>query len=71
MKIGKLKKGKQYESRNDRLLQVQTYGDHNDFPQQVMQIVETSVSGKPCVDVYSNEDMRTLAEKSALVVFCL
>ncbi|MDR1335737.1 MAG: hypothetical protein LBK22_02780 [Tannerella sp.] len=53
MKIGKLKKDRQFESRNDRSLGIQTYGEQNDYPQQIMQIVDSSVTGKPCVDVYS------------------
>jgi hypothetical protein len=53
MKIGKLKSDRRLEMRNDKSLGIQTYGGQNDYPQQVMQIVEASVSGKPCVGVYA------------------
>ena len=53
MKLSVLKKAPQFESRNDKSLGIQTFGENNDYPQQVMQIVDASVTGKPCVDVYS------------------
>lgn len=52
MKVGKLKKDKRFESRNDRSLGIQTWGDNNDYPQQVFQVVNASATGKPCVEVY-------------------
>lgn len=53
MKVGKLKKDKRYDSRNNRSLGIQTYGDRNDYPQQVIDVVNASTTGKSCVDVYS------------------
>jgi len=53
MKVGKLKKDRRYDSRNDKQYGIQTYGENNNYPQQVMMIVDSSATGKPCVDVYS------------------
>lgn len=53
MKIGKLKKEKRFESRIDKTLGIQTFGEKNDYPQQVMEIVGASGTGSSCVDVYS------------------
>ena len=53
MRIGKVKKDKRYESRNDKSLGIQTFGEKNDYPQQVMEIVGASATGASCVDVFS------------------
>jgi hypothetical protein len=53
MKIGKLKKEKRFDSRIDKTLGIQTFGEKNDYPQQVMEIVGASGTGASCVDVYS------------------
>lgn len=53
MKVKVLKTDKRYESRNDRSLGVQTFGDNNDYPQQVQMIVSASGTGMSCVDVYA------------------
>ncbi|MCL1936819.1 MAG: hypothetical protein FWF52_00280 [Candidatus Azobacteroides sp.] len=53
MKIGKIKKDKRYESRNDKSLGIQTFGENNDYPQQVMEIVGASCTGSSCIDVFS------------------
>ena len=53
MRIGKLKKDKRYDSRNDKALGIQTFGEKNDYPQQVMEIVGASGTGSSCVDVFS------------------
>jgi hypothetical protein len=53
MKIGKLKKDNRYETRNDRTLGIQTFGEKNDYPQQVAEIVGASGTGLSCVDVFS------------------
>ena len=53
MKIGKLKKEKCYDSRNDKTLGIQTFGEKNDYPQQVMEIVGASGTGSSCIDVFS------------------
>jgi hypothetical protein len=53
MKIGKLKKDGRFESRTDKTLGIQTFGEKNDYPQQVMEIVGASVTGSSSVDVFS------------------
>lgn len=53
MKIAKIKKEKIIDSRNDKSLGIQTFGENNDYPQQVMEIVKGSCTGLSCVGVYS------------------
>lgn len=53
MKISKIKKENRIDSRNDKYLGIQTFGDRNDYPQQVMEIVDGSCTGFSCVCVYS------------------
>lgn len=53
MKVGKLKKDNRFDTRNDKSLGIQTYGEKNDYPQQVVEVVSASPTGKPCVSVYS------------------
>jgi hypothetical protein len=53
MKIGKLKKAKRYDSRNDKAFGIQTFGEKNDYPQQVMEIVGASGTGSSCIDVFA------------------
>lgn len=53
MKVTVLKKRKRYDSRNDKSLGIQTYGEKNDYPQQIKMVVDASGTGKSCVNVYS------------------
>lgn len=53
MRVGKLKKDNRFDTRNDKSLGIQTYGEKNDYPQQVVEVVSASPTGKPCVSVYS------------------
>jgi len=53
MKATTLKRDRRFEIRNDRAYKVQAYGECNDYPQQVMEIVDASGTGKSCVDVYA------------------
>lgn len=53
MKVKVLKKDKRFESRNDKSLGIQTYGDGNSYPQEVMQVVNASGTGGSCVDIYA------------------
>lgn len=53
MRVSILKKEIRYDSRNDRGLGIQTYGEDNDYPQQVMMIVGASSTGTSCVNTYS------------------
>lgn len=54
MKIGALKKEKPYESKADDSLKIQTFGEGNRFPQEVLWITQGSGTGSSCIDVYSN-----------------
>jgi hypothetical protein len=53
MKIVKLKKDKRYDSRNDKMLGIQTFGENNDYPQQVMEIIGASGTASSCINVFS------------------
>ena len=53
MKVKVLKKEKRFAVRNDTSLGIQHYGEGNDYPQQLMQVVNASGTGGSCVDVYS------------------
>jgi len=53
MQVTVLKKDRRYDTKNDTFLGIQTYGESNDYPQQVMQIVDASSTGKTCVSVYA------------------
>jgi len=53
MKVSALKYQKKTTSINSTNLDIQTFGDNNDFYQIVMKIIEGSVTGKSCVNVYS------------------
>ena len=53
MKATTLKRDKRVEFRNDRSLGIQYYGESNDYPQQVIEIVNASGTGKSCIGVYA------------------
>lgn len=53
MRASALKTERRYESTNNRSYHIQTYGERNDFPQRVMEIVAGSVSGSACLDTYT------------------
>lgn len=53
MKASVLKRDKRFEIRADKSLNIQTFGDSNDYPQQVIEIVDASVTGKSCLGVYA------------------
>jgi hypothetical protein len=52
MKAVVLKKDKRFESRNDKTYGIQTYGENNDYPQQVRMIVKSSGTGTSCLNIY-------------------
>ena len=52
MKIKTLKTETPYESRNDKSLGIQTFGDNNDYPQKVDHIVRKSATGMSCLNNY-------------------
>lgn len=53
MKTNLLKRDVRLESRLDRTLNIQTYGETNDYPQRLSEIVDASGSGSQCVDIYA------------------
>lgn len=54
MKANVLKTGgKRSDSRNDRSLGIQTYGEHNDYPQRCKEISDASGTGKSCLKIYA------------------
>lgn len=52
MQVESFKTQQSYTSVNVRALGVQSYGDGNDIPQRIMEIVATSVTGSSCLDTY-------------------
>lgn len=52
MKVSRLKTERQVDTSLNRALGIQTYGEGNDYPQRVMEIVEASTTGSSCVDTY-------------------
>lgn len=53
MKASVLKAEQRSESRNDRNLGIQTYGQNNDYPQRCKEITDASGTGKSCIDKYA------------------
>ena len=54
MKVGNIKSGRAFSGSNDKTLGVISYGENNDFPQKVMQIVGASGTGTGCLTIYSD-----------------
>lgn len=54
MKVAKIKTQKQFESVNWQGYDIQTYGETNDFPQAVHEIVKSSKTGTSCLDIYND-----------------
>lgn len=54
MKVAKIKSSKQFESTDWRSFGIQTYGETNDFPQAVNEILTASKTGTSCLDIYSD-----------------
>lgn len=53
MKVTVLKKDKRFDSVNNNYLGVQSFGENNDYPQQVKMIVDASGTAVQCVDIYA------------------
>ena len=53
MKASVLKTEQRKESRNDRSLGIQTYGENNDYPQRCKEISDASGTAKACIDKYA------------------
>lgn len=52
MKLAILKTEKQLQSRNDKSLGIQSYGERNDYPQKLMEVVGASITGGACVEQF-------------------
>lgn len=53
MKLAALKSETQLRTRNDKGLGVQNYGERNDYPQKLMEVVGASVTGGACVGQFA------------------
>ena len=53
MKLDLVKKDQLLEIKNDKTLGIQTYGINNDFPQQILMLISSSVSAGQGIDNYS------------------
>lgn len=53
MKINVLKRDNRFDLKNDKGLGVQAYGAENDYPQQLIEIVDASGTAKSCVNTYA------------------
>jgi hypothetical protein len=53
MRIGVIKHDKPYISKVDNSLEIQTFGDNNSYPQDVIDIVKASGTGLSCVNTYA------------------
>ena len=54
MKVAQIKSAPQFESRDWKQYGIQTYGDTNDFPQTVSEIVQASKTGNACLSIYND-----------------
>ena len=52
MKPSRIKTEKRLDTTNNRSLEIQTYGENNDYPQLVVEIVAASITGAACQDIY-------------------
>ena len=53
MKAVVLKKSKSFDVYNCRSLGIQSWGERNDYPQSVREILNASSTGKPCANTYA------------------
>lgn len=54
MKVANIKSGKQFETINWVGYGIETYGETNDFPQSVHEILKASKTGTACLDIYND-----------------
>lgn len=52
MRVAKLKSADTFKTSNNPALGIQNYGEGNDFPQKVMQLVAASGTGSSCLEIY-------------------
>lgn len=53
MKLSRLKTDRQLDTFNNRGLKIQTYGEKNDQPQRIAEVVEASATATSCVNIYT------------------
>lgn len=53
MKLSRLKTDRQLDTFNNRGLKIQTYGEKNDQPQRIAEVVEASATASSCVNIYA------------------
>lgn len=54
MKVAQIKSQRQFNVQNWRQYHIQSYGDTNDFPQSVDEIVTASKTGNACLGIYAD-----------------
>lgn len=54
MKVAQIKSQRQFNVQNWRQYHIQSYGDTNDFPQSVDEIVTASKTGNACLGIYGD-----------------
>lgn len=54
MKVSTLKTEKRYDSYSNRWLKIQAFGEFNDTPQRLQEIVAASPTGKACVGLFAD-----------------
>lgn len=52
MKVNRLTTEKRIDTAANRALKIQSYGQGNDYPQRVREVVEASITGLACVNTY-------------------
>lgn len=52
MRVGQLETERRYDSAKWQQYGIQSYGERNDYPQRILEIVAGSVSGSVCVETY-------------------
>lgn len=53
MIVSALKTEKRVDTWNDRAKHIQIFGENNDQPQRLVEVVDASVTGRACIDIYS------------------
>ena len=53
MRLSRLKTDRQLDTFNNRGLKIQTYGEKNDQPQRIAEVIEASTTASSCVNIYA------------------
>lgn len=54
MKVAQIKSSRQFNSYDWRMYKIQSYGEANDFPQAVEEIIQASKTGNACLGIYND-----------------